>query len=205
MERAGFDMSGGLEMSLGDDMGDIDLDASEMTSAARVTPNDDALLSSLFMGREAQEAQAVLGGGGNYAASGYDIEFDADSMLEGRTSPNEVARFQVGRQSPPRMPFSAARLEGPSDGTIVSRREGGSWQRTAAAETPRLTIQAHAGQPQSGTNNNNGGNLDFTRSLREAYAVPPPRPAPAPRPTVSRQNIPSVYQRIMRGGAFDDD
>lgn len=181
-----------IEMALNDDMGDIDLDTvSGFGSRMASETNDDHLLSSLFMGREAQEAQSVLGGGSTYAASGYDIEYDTDSMIEGRTSPNESARFQIGRQSPPRMPFSGRMGASPSDGVVVSQRAGGAWQRTAAAPRPdnaRSALQA----------------------VREAAMRPlepvQARPAPAPpRPAMSRQNIPTVYQRIMSGGAVDDD
>lgn len=178
-----------VEMAFSDEMGDLDLDGHvDLSLGPQVTSNDADALSSLFMGGEAREAVQALQGG-NYAASGYDIEFDADSFLEGRTQPNEAARFQVGRQSPPRMPFSAGRVSGPSDGVVVSSRSGrGSWERTAAAQ-PGSVNRAFAAIREQAT------------MPREA---PPPRtaPTPAPRSDVHR---PTVYENILRGGLLGDD
>ncbi len=156
------------------DMGDIDLDA----GAPPMMPNEDQLLSSLFMGREAQDALAA-GGIAPGGSGGYDIDFDADSMLEGRTTPNESARWQVGRQDPPRLAFTpGAPASGPSDGVVVSARAGdGSWQRTAAAQA------AAAPRPA------------------------PARPIPQGRPVAPRSNVhrPTVYEHIMKGGLVGDD
>lgn len=172
-QQQGFD----IESS---DLGDIDLDS----EPAAMTPNEDAMLSSLFMGREAQEAASVLGGGYNGGGRhGFDIEFDSDSMLEGRTAPNESARWQVGRQSPPASNFQATRVSGPSDGVVVSSRGGdGSWQRAASSQRPEPRPAPAAPRPASAP---------------QRPAQSPGRPYTGPRPT--------VYDRIMRGGIVDDD
>lgn len=190
---------GTVEMTLSEDMGDIDLDSEGQ--APQVTGNDDMLLSSLFMGREAQDAQAALGGGG-YAASGYDIEYDTDSMIEGRGSPNESARWQVGRQSPPRSSFSNRMEGGPSDGVVVSsRRASGGWERSASAH-PRPEPR-----PEPQPNNIPPG----IAAIRQAAMGTRPAPQHA-RPIPSRAvpppaqiHRPTVYEHIMRGGFLDDD
>lgn len=170
------------EIELGEDMGDLDLDNLEGQAPA-VTTNDAMVLSSLFMGREAQEAQSVLGG--EAYSSGYDIEFDADSMLEGRTAPNETARFQIGRQTPPRAPFSGRMASGPSDGVVVSSRgQGGSWQ---------------AQQGQAPT-------APAPRPVNVPINVARPRPAPSrPVPPPASAHKVSRLERISRGGVVDDD
>lgn len=157
-------------------------------SSQDVAPPDEALLSNLFMGREAQEAQAVLGGqvvpgGGN--RHGFDIEFDSDWAEDSpvRATPNEAARWRVGRESPPASTFRGGTpVSGPSDGVVVRSREGRTWQ-----EAPRPTLPRNEAVAQS------------VRAARTAAAAapPPPRPEPVHRPT--------VYQHIMRGSVLGDD
>jgi len=168
------------QVELSENMGDIDLD--HEGPAPQISSNDDALLSSLFMGREAQDAAAVLSGDYTGAAGGYDVEFDSDSMLEGRTTPNPSARFQIGRESPPRMPFSGRMASGPSDGVVVSQRgNNGSWQ---PRETPR-PASAPAPRPSNGT---------ALQAVRQAATRSPASP---PRPALPAK---SVYDHIL-----DDD
>jgi hypothetical protein len=173
-----------VEMSLSEDMGDIDLDG----SFQQVTSNDEDVLNSLFMGREAMEAQSVLeGGGGGYTASGYDIEFDTDSLIDGRSSPNEAARWQVGREDPPRMPFSGrTAASGPSDGVVVSSRNGnGSWQNRNEGPSARLPDMTFR-EP--------GSRSEALAALREANRDVTPRPLAKAVPAKS------VYQHILDDG-----
>lgn len=164
------------EIEMGEDMGDLDLDALD-APPPQVTTDDASVLNSLFMGREAQEAQAVLGSG-SFEGGSYGIEFDADSMLEGRTAPNESVRFQIGRQTPPRIPFSARMEGGPSDGVVVSSRGQSGWQQQQQMRAPEPR-QVVASRP------------------RPAPSRPVPPPAQIPR--VSR------FEHISRGGIVDDD
>jgi hypothetical protein len=94
-----------------------------MSMGASVEPDPD--LTDLFMGsREAQDAAQALGwSSGDMALrdDGMHVEFD-DAPIEGTTTPNEAARWQVGRQSPPPTSFSRETFSGPSEGQVVSRR-----------------------------------------------------------------------------------
>lgn len=155
---------------------------------------DDALLSSLFMNREAQEA---LGAGAGGDAAGFDIAFDTDFdvMPEGRGTPIASARWQVGRESPPSMPFSREPRPGPSDGTVVSSRgPNGTWQTRPSATSPRPPSARPVGTPHVQRMVPN--RLDFIRQAAAAEPQAPTAPAPRPAPRPASPGI-SRYDRIM--------
>lgn len=160
----------------------------------------DPLLSSLFMNREAQEALGASGGafdGGGGFDIGFDTEFD---VAEGRGTPIQSARWQVGREDPPVMPFyrEPTPRAGPSDGTVVSSRSAnGTWQTRPAASAPRPASARPVGTPHVQRMVPN--RLDFIRQAAAADpapAVSAPAPRPAPRPVSASPGI-SRYDRIM--------
>lgn len=151
-------------------------------------------ISTLFMGREAMEAADAAGLSLEDLGpmhqdfetfSGSDIEFDTSDTMEGRTSPNESARFQIGRESPRVRPFQSSRVSGPSDGEIVSRRTAGRFQATqerrpvAPAMSPRTPVTAARSTP-----------------------APTPRTSTSPAPTVRGA---SAIERLVRPSFLDDD
>ncbi len=159
----------------------------------------DALLSSLFMNREAQEALGAAGGAFD-GGGGFDIGFDTDfDVPEGRGTPIAGARWQVGREDPPAMPFyrEPTPRAGPSDGTVVSSRgPNGTWQTRPAASAPRHASARPVGTPHVQRMVPN--RLDFIRQAAAADPAPAPTPVSAPRPA-PRTVSPGIsrYDRIM--------
>lgn len=64
-----------------------------------------------------------------------EIQFDTEGLIEGSTAPNEAARFQIGRESPPRRPFGYPNASG-VDGVVVSQR-GSDGRFQASVRVPR--------------------------------------------------------------------
>lgn len=99
--------------------------------------------------------------------------------------PNEAARFQIGRESPPASYFDHTSVreayQRPTDGTVVGQRgRDGRWTASAA---PRSVPRHEA----------------VTR-----FASPPsqpiaPRPAPQPAPAPAKTYVPSAFERIAKG------
>lgn len=82
----------------------------------------DPMLVNLFMDGEARQAAEVLGRVADPTPATPDaISFEGEGV-EGRTTPNERVRFQVGRQDPPPISFNRETFSGPSEGRVVSRR-----------------------------------------------------------------------------------
>lgn len=187
-----------FDFDMGDSMELTDADLAPPVHGRSVqASSEDALLSSLFMNREAQEA---LGSGGGYAAGddGFNIGFDSDiDIPEGRGTPIASARWQVGREDPPAMPFyrEPTPRMGPSDGTVVSSRgPNGSWQTTPRAQAPRPASARAVGTPHVQRNIPN--RLDFISQAASAPPDPPPRPAPAPAPAPRYASV-SRYDHIL--------
>jgi len=122
-----------------------------MSMGASVAP--DPTLTELFMDSpECQEAASALGiaalrpGTLVIPSDGMHIEFDgADEYVEGRTTPNDAARFQIGRESPPPTSFSRETFSGPSEGQVVSQRGADGrfqvTQRRSRALEPRDPVR----------------------------------------------------------------
>lgn len=96
-------------------------------------------LDSIFMASATREigmnpddlANAVTAGDIDSFSIGYDTDIDYDEGVRG--VPNEAVRFQVGRESPPRRPFSAQSQS--TDGVVVSQRSaGGRFEPTRSYE-----------------------------------------------------------------------
>jgi hypothetical protein len=68
---------------------------------------------------------------------GFDLAFDTE---EGAAVPNEAARFQVGRESPPYRPFSAQNQS--QDGVVVGQRVGGRFEPVRRPEAVREARQS---------------------------------------------------------------
>lgn len=104
----------------------------EATVAAQLIATAPPLpsIESIFMasaareiGMDAVDAMAYAVASTNDFGIEYDLDLDADT---GRTVPNESARFQIGRESPPYRPFSASREM--QDGVEVGRRTNGRFE-----------------------------------------------------------------------------
>lgn len=177
-----------MDFEASDGLGAIDLDG--MEAPPQVTNNDHAVLESLFMGREAQEAAQYLGGDyGAGIAAGQDVMFDSESLIEGRTTPNESARWRVGREDPPRVPFNRG-VSGQNDGVVVSARgRGGSWEPQRRPEPSPRPPPREAPSPVA----------NAIAAVREAARVDA-----TPRPVVASSGPRvTVYQQMNRG-IFDD-
>ncbi len=95
-------------------------------------------LESIFMASAAREigmdqgdAMALVTASDDFA---IDYGYDMDSDLTERAVPNEAARFQVGRESPPYRPFSANREM--QDGVVVGQRVGGRFETVGRRPEP---------------------------------------------------------------------
>lgn len=105
----------------------------------------------------------------------FDFEFSTGE-IEGTTSPNEAARFQIGRQSPPRSPFQSSDVRsGPSEGEVVSRRIAGRGFQASAptARPPREEL------------------------VQRQRASAPVKPAPEP------PRVRSYYERLLDSSVVD--
>lgn len=169
--QAAFDLEEGLAWT-------INLDEPEPT------PSGD--IESLFMASALRET-----GETSYqptASSFYDdFTFNSyeDMPIEGTTEPNPAARFQVGRESPPRMAFSRDRVSS-NDGAVVSSRTAdGSWR----SSTPSTRAAAYRPAP-----------------MARPVATVASRPiASTPRPPAAEPYVPSALERLISGrGVLDD-
>jgi hypothetical protein len=162
----------------------------------------DPTLTDLFMNREAQEAAATLGVDPSVpdlspsaAADGSHISFDSDDFIEGRTSPNEAVRFQVGRQSPPPTSFSRDIHAGPSEGRVVSRR-GADGNFQVVQRPQRRDLAPH--DPVRRHDPVRDGSRPVRQSQGRMVPAPPPAKVRNPPPPPTR------YERLLGPDPFDD-
>ncbi len=97
--------------------------AEELASAEQQLPD----IASIFWEEAAREIASEQD---RQILFGVDFAEGEEEMVV-QAFPNERARFQVGRESPPEFPVYPIRREGqfaPSDGEVVSRRAGGRFQ-----------------------------------------------------------------------------
>lgn len=153
-------------------------------------------LGSLFMNREAQLAAEALGvdpHAHTYAAehgAEFSVDFSDLDDLPGRTQPNEGARWQVGRESPPPIGFARSVNHGPSEGQVVSSRRGdGSWSRPRPAPMPRPNSEVLRATERAAREVVPPRAPAPIQAVREAARAPQEAPYQGPRPT--------VYDRIL--------
>lgn len=153
-------------------------------------------LGSLFMNREAQLAAEALGvdpHAHTYAAehaTEFSVDFSDLDDLPGRTQPNEGARWQVGRESPPPIGFARSVNRGPSEGQVVSsRRDDGSWSRPRPAPMPRPNSEVLRATERAAQAVAAPRPSVPLQAAREAARAPQEAPYQGPRPT--------VYDRIL--------
>ena len=105
-----------------------DEDLSPPIFGGRQASQEPSGLESLFMNREAQEAASMGFGTSASPTASFGIEFESElDVSEGRGVPNPRARWQIGRESPPRARFDRTPHAGPSDGVVVRSLQNGNW------------------------------------------------------------------------------
>lgn len=112
-----------------------DADAAHLIQQAPALPS----LESIFLANAAREigmdqADAMAFATASANDFGIDYGYDMDADLTERAVPNESARFQVGRESPPHRPFSASREM--QDGVVVGQRVGGRFETVGRRPEP---------------------------------------------------------------------
>ena len=121
-----------------------DQDLAPAMRGVQASEGDDFLTSLFMNNREAQDALNV-GVSTSSGGGGFDVAFDMDTG-DRQGLPNESARWRVGRESPPVMPFDRTPpVRGPSDGVVVSSRgQGGTWEsRPAPTEVRQAQVSRH--------------------------------------------------------------
>lgn len=114
---------------------------SEM-DAATASADPDQTLASIFMERAVRETGASIEEAISRISSSDDFSFEP---VEASTTPNERVRFQVGRESPPQVPFYSSPPRS-SDGVEVARVRNGRFEHNipinprmvSVTETPRV-------------------------------------------------------------------
>lgn len=129
-----------------------------------------------------------------------EIEFDTEGLIEGATAPNERARFQIGRQSPPHRPFGHPNASG-MDGVVVSQR-GSDGRFQASVRVPRGSTLHRAIEEGRVHNYSMSGSSGDIR-VRSGTA-PVPTESTTIKAVQGGRPAPTVWERLNGPDPFDD-